>query len=179
MALVILFVAAIVLALQGPLTQSIASSMGVTSARSFSGGIDTLIIVLLLASIVTFFVGVILARLDYGNMTFTFETYDIVIRKGLITRRESSIPYHHIQKVHIERSPIQQMFRVSRVILATSEDSKDADGSIILEPIDADLADDVRQMIENRMSVDVIEDRDKFTKPDAPVAPATPTTHEA
>lgn len=165
-ALGVLFAAMVVVSIQGPLVQSAATSLGNASAASANSVLNSLVIVLLVSSVLIFFVGVFLAKVDYDNLTFTFETYDLVIRRGIITRTESSIPYHHMQSVHIERSPLQQIFGVSRIVLSTAEgnDSVESGKSgVVLEPVDRELADDIRQTIEARMSVDVIEDRDKFT----------------
>ena len=170
-ALGFLFAAMIIVSAQGALVSSLRASSGAASAVSLNNGLNIVVGVLLITSIIIFFVGVLLAKIDYDNMSLTFDTYDLVIRSGLITKQESSYPYHHIQSVKIERSPIQQLFGTSRIIFVTNEkgsSGNSSEGTIVLEPVDKDLANDIRQTLESRMSVDIIEDRDKFIDPNQP-----------
>lgn len=115
---------------------------------------------LFLISLIFIGAAIIISFLDYRNYTFSFEEFDLIVRRGIINREETSIPYRQMQDVDIEQSLMYQFFGVSRVVVITAghEDSNMHDDTeMILEPIDKALAEEIRRALQARIGVQVVE----------------------
>ncbi len=118
------------------------------------------ILILLLLSLVVFFLGAIVALLVYHFYTFTIEEFDLRLRRGVLHREEISIPYRQMQNVNIVRSLFYQIIGVSKLYIdsAGHEEPNGADVSeIILQPIERDLADEIRALLQHRIGVQIVE----------------------
>ena len=84
----------------------------------------------------------------------------ISIKQGFLSTKEVSIPYHHIQDVNIEQTLTDRMYGVSRIAILTaghedsgSDDSNDSsEGALPI--IDSSLANEIRNELVHRMSVE-------------------------
>ncbi len=123
--------------------------------------ISTGAFVLLLIAFIMFVIGYGISRLKYKNYTFTLEEFDIKLKKGLFNIEEVSLPYRQIQSVDITRSLAYRFFGVSRLVMITAgneDDKKDHDETdTVFDPIDADLAEEVRQTLQRKIGVQIIE----------------------
>ena len=141
------------------------------SKENVSGVAST---VLIYISIVIFwlgalgcFFGILIACLEYMNLTFTFNEFDIIMKKGILDRKENSIPYRQIQDVNLDRPLIYQVFGLSKLVLRTSgTEEKNEHGltEINISPIEKNLAEEIQQMLERKIGVQVVEDEVKADK---------------
>ncbi len=100
------------------------------------------------------------STLQYRNFSFTLEEFNIKIKRGVLSTTEISVPYRQLQDVVIARDINYKMFGLSRLVLNTLKDDESGDhksSQIVLEPIDAILADEARQILESKIGVHVIE----------------------
>ena len=100
------------------------------------------------------------STLEYRNFSFTLEEFNIKIKRGVLSTTEISVPYRQLQDVVIARDINYKMFGLSRLVLNTLKDDESGDhksSQIVLEPIDAILADEARQILESKIGVHVIE----------------------
>lgn len=152
----------------GPVSHS-----SVLAISSFtSNGIFALVAIALILAMIAFVRG----SIEYRNFSFTLEDLNLKVRHGILSTTEVSMPYRQIKGVSIERSIDYRMFGLSRLVLNTTRDSESAgntDDKIILEPIDNVLADEVREILERKIGVQVIERAEEAVDHGS----ATPTTH--
>ena len=114
---------------------------------------------ILIIAMIMFLVGYIIARLEYRNYTFTVEEFDLKIRRGIFSIKEVSIPYRQIQNVDVIQSFVYRMFHVCSLVLTTAgvEDNKaGADSDMLFDPIDVDIAEEIRLMLQKRIGVQVV-----------------------
>ncbi len=107
-----------------------------------------------------FMAGYIISKLQYIYYTFTLEEFDLRLKKGIFNIEIVSIPYRQIQDVNINRSLFYRLIGVSRIIIESAghEDSKEqSETQILLEPIDKEMAEEIRQLLQRRIGVQVIE----------------------
>ena len=78
----------------------------------------------------------IVGWLVYVNYTFSLEDDAFKIRRGVISKKETAIPYRQIRDVNIERSFFQQIAGVSKlVILTVGEESLSSNVSESVLPV--------------------------------------------
>lgn len=65
------------------------------------------------------------------------------LRHGVVSRRESTIPYHRVQHIDLEAGPLERRMGLTSLILRTASASTDS----TVPGIDASDADDLRQRI--------------------------------
>jgi len=65
------------------------------------------------------------------------------LRHGVLTRRESTIPYHRVQHIDLEAGPLERRMGLTSLILRTASASSDS----TVPGIDADDADALRARI--------------------------------
>ncbi len=122
--------------------------------------ITSIIYFLTLATVFLFIVVFIIGWFDYHDYTIVFEEYDVRVKRGLVRKRETSIPYRQIQNINIERDTTHQMFGLSKVILDTAghEDGKAEKGmsEVVIEAIDKKLAEEVRDMLQKKIGVQIV-----------------------
>ena len=142
-------------------------------ASFVSNGIFALIAV----GIVIFMIAFVKSSLEYRNLSFTLEELNLKIKRGILSTTETSTPYRQIQGVEIERSVNYKMMGLSRLVLNTTKETEGSTNHetdrIILEPIDAILAEEVREVLERKIGVQIIE----RARDDAPESGETPAAH--
>jgi uncharacterized protein len=65
------------------------------------------------------------------------------LRRGVITRHESTIPFHRVQHIDLEAGPLERRMRLTTLVLRTASASSDS----TIPGIDADEADALRSRI--------------------------------
>ncbi len=138
---------------------------GVSTEHAISSFVSFVAVVFLVLGVFWFIGGFIIARIEHRNYTFTLEEFDLKLKKGIFDIKEVSIPYRQIQNVDITKPLVYQFFGVSRLVLVTAGHSeKSNDGTdIVFDPIDSDLAEEVRNMLQKRVGVQVVEGETKNT----------------
>ena len=130
------------------------------AVASIAGAVSTLCVMALLASIILIMVGIIIALIQYRNHVFLLDEFSLKFRRGIIDKMEVSIPYRQIQDMNIVRTLQHRLFGVSRLIMITAgrEDSQDHnEADTVFDPIDAELAVEIRVYLERKIGVQVIE----------------------
>jgi uncharacterized membrane protein YdbT with pleckstrin-like domain len=90
---------------------------------------------LLLAVSVAYFAFVLLETyLEYRYYTYLFTDDAFIMTYGYMIRNEVATLYHHIQNVNIERSMMDRMIGVSKVIIVMVGSSRDAQRNQIVLP---------------------------------------------
>jgi uncharacterized membrane protein YdbT with pleckstrin-like domain len=143
-----------------------AGSINPSVVQGFAAVVSGIALFLLIASVCMFIFGYIVSRLHYNNYTFTLEEFDIRLKKGLLDIKEISIPYRQIQNVDISKTVWYQMFGVSRLVLITAGHEEDArdETDTVFDPIDADIAEEVRQILQRRIGVQIVEGQEQADK---------------
>ncbi len=130
------------------------------TVSTISSGLFSLNILLFLGSIILFLVTLIIGLVQYRNYIFVLDEFSLKMRKGLLSQTEISIPYRQIQDINLVRTFSHRLFGVSRLIMITAghEDVKEHDETdTVFDPIDADLAEEIRAFLERRIGVQIIE----------------------
>ncbi len=145
-----------ILSVMGPVSRSVQ----LVIASLVSNGI----FVFIALAIVIFMIVFVKSSLEYRNLSFTLEELNLKIKRGILSTIETSTPYRQIQGVEIERSVTYKIMGLSRLVINTTKEieslhSHKAD-QIILEPIDAILAEEVREVLEHKIGVQIIERSD-------------------
>jgi uncharacterized membrane protein YdbT with pleckstrin-like domain len=131
-----------------------------TAAASVSGAVTGLVMGLIIVALLACIVGLIIAKLQYSNYTFTFEEFDLKLKRGIVSTTTVSIPYRQMQDVDVERNILHQMTGTSRVVIdSAGHEEKDEhnETDIILDPIDKETADEIRLMLQRKIGVQVVE----------------------
>ncbi len=122
--------------------------------------ISSIITILVIITVLAFAVAFVVGWLDYHDYSFVFEEYDVRLKRGLIKKRETSIPYRQIQNINIERDTTHQMFGLSKVIIETAgRDETDAErgmSEVVIEAMDKKLAEEMRDMLQKKIGVQVV-----------------------
>jgi uncharacterized membrane protein YdbT with pleckstrin-like domain len=115
--------------------------------------------------IIICFFGFLIAFLDFINYVFRLDEFDLIIKRGILYKKENSIPYRQIQDVNIERPLIYQILGLSRLILnTTSTDEKGERGENMeskLDPVDRKLAEEIQNALERKTGVQIFENQTK------------------
>lgn len=82
-------------------------------------------------------------RLVWRSWQFRIGDGALHLRHGVLTRRESTIPFHRVQHIDLEAGPLERRFRLTSLILRTASTSSDS----TVPGIDADDADELRARI--------------------------------
>ena len=115
---------------------------GVIGSNALVGQATVALWVLFLIGVVYAF---IVGALIYSNYTFSLEDDAFKIRRGVISKKETAIPYRQIRDVNIERSLAQQLAGVSKLVILTvgeESDSRNVSESVLpeVDNIDKKLA---------------------------------------
>ena len=133
---------------------------------SMQAFVSSSIVYLTLATIIAFGVVFISEGFEYHNYTFLFEEFDIRMKKGIVSKKETSISYRQIQNVNIERNPTYQILGLSRLILETAgREDKGEEGTsqVVIEAIDKKLAEEMRTLLLKKIGVQIV-------RPETPTA---------
>ena len=100
-----------------------------------------------LAALVLAFVGGLLVRwwtsMVWRAWQFRVGAEALHLRHGVLTRRESTIPYHRVQHIDLEAGPLERRMGLTSLILRTASASSDS----TVPGIDADEAEALRARI--------------------------------
>lgn len=127
---------------------------------------DIKLIVYLIAFLIIF-LGAFIAWLEYINETYRFNEFDLVMKKGVLDKRETSIPVRHIPDIKIERSLGCQILGLSRLVLKTidmEEKGKQKMTEIDIYPIDKKVAEEIKNMLERKIGVQFVQLKEFATK---------------
>ena len=172
----IMIAAAILLAGSSTITGVLAGLFAAAGANqgraifAISGYVTDITLGLLVIGLLVCLIGAIVARLEYSNYSYTFEEFDLRMKRGILFRHIDSLPYRQIQDVNIDRSIVHQMFGMSKVTILTAgheEKGEKGETQVVLEPVDRDAAEEIRQILERKIGVQVVK-----TEQEADVAEA-------
>ena len=99
------------------ITTATMSDQAINSITAISAIVIALLFIL---TLIFLFFGFIMAFLECKTYTFTFEEFDLKMRRGILGRRENSIPFRQIQDVDIEQSILYRLFGLSRLVIITA-----------------------------------------------------------
>ena len=140
------------------------AAKGIPAGHVISSGVSFVAVIFLILALIMFIVGYIIAALHYKNYTFTLEEFGLKLKKGIFDVQEISIPYRQIQSVDVTRTVAYQMFGVSRLVVITAGDDDSGTGAesdTVFDPIDADIAEEIREVLQRRIGVQVVEGESK------------------
>ncbi len=122
---------------------------------------------LMIATVLVFFIAFLVGAFEYYGYSFALGEYDIRVKRGLINRRETSIPFRNIQNINIERTYSHQMFGLSRIILDTAaheeEESEKGMSEAVIEAVDKKLGEELRDILHQKIGVQIV-------RPETPLA---------
>jgi uncharacterized membrane protein YdbT with pleckstrin-like domain len=162
---IIFLIAAILISLKGAIAGFIYGAFvaggqgGAITAAAVSGAVVNVILAVFIVSLAVLLLGIVIARLEYRNYTYTFEEFDLRMRHGILSRAITSIPYRQIQDVDIDRSLSMQLMGLSKLTIITAGHEEAAEHEkveVVLEPLQKEVAEDIRQMIERKIGVQVV-----------------------
>jgi uncharacterized membrane protein YdbT with pleckstrin-like domain len=145
--------------LKAEFVESLKGIIGPFAAEVAGTSINWLVVVAAFLMILS----IIVSYLQYRFYTFTFEEFDLKLKRGVINQIEVSIPYRQIQDVNVIRSLWYRIFGVSRlvVISAGHGGEKDDQTENVFDPIDKNLGEEIRQALERRIGVQVVQSEEK------------------
>ena len=176
--LVLLIVALVAAFVRMSIIQGITDSMKLAGTvsngtlASISSAVSSVILGLFLVSIMVILVSIIIALLEYRNYAFTFEEFDLKMRRGIFDRREVSLPYRQIQDVDIERDVSHQLLGLSKLVLMTAgheEAGEHEMAEVLLEPLDKEAAEEIRAMLQRKIGIQVVETEQEADREAVPV----------
>ena len=109
-------------------------------------------------------VGLLVSWLEYSNYTYMLDEFGLVMRRGLLDKKEITLPYRQIQDVDIERTLGLQLMGLSKIVLMTAgteEKDEHEMTQVILEPLDKAVAEEIKSMLERKIGVQVVEDESR------------------
>ncbi len=112
-------------------------------------------------SIVLFIFGFVFAWFKYHFYTYTFEEFDMKLKKGILYRKEVTISYRQMQDINITRGIVFQIFGVSRILIDSGGHEEPYESNttdIILEPIDQFEAKEIRDMLQKKIGVQMVRE---------------------
>lgn len=120
-----------------------------------SFGIDALFAISVLLIIGSF----VLTWLEYICFTFSLREFGLRLRRGILNRREVTIPYRHMQDINVHRDLLFRLFGVSTLIIDSAgheQPGEDSETDVIISPIDWQKAADVREFLQRRIAVQIV-----------------------
>ena len=126
-----------------------------SSIFNYSVGILSIISILLMV------IGATISWLDYVSCDFTLDDNAFIIRRGILNKKEISIPYRQIQDIDIEQTFNNKMMGVSKlVILTAGNDNNDKEGESegIFQVIDSNIAEKMRTDILERANIQEVKE---------------------
>lgn len=85
--------------------------------------------------------------LQYEHFRYAIRDHDLLVQRGVLFRRRSSIPHNRIQHVDTQQGPIERAFGLSNVAVYTAA-GMSADGSI--PGLSTQLAESIRDELARR-----------------------------
>jgi len=116
--------------------------------------------IIFIASLLIMVIGIIIGTLEYVNYVYIIEEFGIRTKKGILHQRELSILYRQIQDINIDRSLFYRLIGMARLVLLTAgQEEPDQRGltEVVLEPINTEVAIELRLMLQRKVGVQVTE----------------------
>lgn len=119
--------------------------------------VGVIVVILLIILIINY----IYQRLYFNSYFYDFTDHFIVIRKGVITPKEISIPYERVQDVYVDQDILDRIFRVYDVHLSTATYTSGMEAHIDgLEKVPADgLKEELLQSIHEKIKKKTVVSR--------------------
>jgi uncharacterized membrane protein YdbT with pleckstrin-like domain len=169
----LLIIGLVLMAYHDQLLNSAVNTMGMVGDMSGSGTNAILLIVtysiaaIFVLAIVTFIASLIISWLEYLYYSYTFEEFNLKVKRGILNKEVVSIPYRQMQNVNVYRSLLYLLLGVSRVVIDSAgheEEHEQSQSDIILEPIQKDVAEEIRLMLDRKIGVQVVEEQEAASK---------------
>ncbi|MCB9766482.1 MAG: PH domain-containing protein [Alphaproteobacteria bacterium] len=74
-------------------------------------------------------VGLLWPALEYEHLRYGIREHDLLVQRGVLFRRRTSIPHNRIQHVDTRQGPLERLFGLSQVAVYTAS-GMSAEGSI-------------------------------------------------
>ncbi len=106
-------------------------------------------------------VGVVMSWLDYISCNFTLDENAFIIRRGILNKKEVSIPYRQIQDIDIEQTFNNKMLGVSKLVVLTAgndDNDKEGESEGIFEVIDSKVAEQLRDDLLQRANIQTVKE---------------------
>ncbi len=92
---------------------------------------------------------------EYKSYTFILDDHALEVSRGIITKENISIPYHHIEDINLEQSLFYQMIGVCRLVImtagrGTNQDDYQDQSEGILPAIDIEMGHEIQKTIMKR-----------------------------
>ncbi len=114
--------------------------------------------------LVSFAIGIVLARIEYNVCRFMMDESSFHLVSGILNKEEISLPYKRIQSVKIKQTLFQRIFNVARVLISTttdldvpSHDKNDESDDEVIELIDYPLATMLERTLMDHAEVERME----------------------
>lgn len=164
MSLFIFLIAMVLGSLQDWLYQNVNGLYEMTGSHIAQASSDHIvgnfILGLWLLGFILFVVGVIIAWLKYINFSYCLKEFDLILKRGILDREEITIPYRQMQDINVNRTFLYRILGVSKLIIDSAgheEAEEQNETDVILEPIDKAAAEEIRDILQRRIGVQVIE----------------------
>jgi uncharacterized membrane protein YdbT with pleckstrin-like domain len=82
--------------------------------------INWIIVILFLLGFLMLAIGLIITRIQYKTSGVMIDDYSFHIVRGILSRKETSIPYRRIQSVEIKQSLLYRILNIAYVSIATT-----------------------------------------------------------
>ncbi len=149
---VIMLVVAVVLLMLGSGPWLVSTAVGNIAKYLEAGGLIALIVfgVSLLTTVMD-------AWLSYSTFQFALGENALMLKSGIIAKKETAIPYRQIQDITVEQNIAHRILGMSRLVILTAghdEDPKDkGDNEGILPALDTTMAEQLQAELLKRTSV--------------------------
>jgi len=185
-AILFIIVSLVLLAVSGSIIKGLAIALSsgqstATTVGPISSFISFIVSGCFLIGIFLFLIGFVISWLEYRNFTFDFGEFDLHLSRGIIDKRETSIPYRQIQDVNIERNFDHQLMGMAKIVMTTAgheESGETGMSEIALDPLDKDVATEIRALLERKIGVQVVVDQSVADKQAQAANPAAPVTEQ-
>ena len=87
----------------------------------------------------------------WNHFSYSLRESDLTVKRGVLFRRVSTIPYSRIQHVDTHQGPLEQLFGLGQLHLFTAS-GMSADGSI--PGLDFELAEQLRDILADKAGID-------------------------
>lgn len=104
--------------------------------------------------------GFVVSSLQYRFFVFTLEEFGLHLRKGILNVEEITIPYRQMQDVDVTRSILYRLLGLSRLVVFSAgheQPDEPEQTDTLFDPIDSDIAEEIRIILDRRIGVQVIE----------------------
>lgn len=131
---------------------------------------NIIIPVLFFLAIILGGIGVLVNYLRYVCFKFTLEEFGLRMRKGVLRVEEISIPYRQMQNVDVTRPLFYRILGLSRLVILSAGHEQIEEGDqtdTVFDPIDSEIAEEIRTLLGRRIGVQVIEHETEADKQDA------------